>query len=178
MNLPKVRGKKALLIIAPKNFRDEEYFDTKQVLEKYGVAVTTASRISGKIKGMLGKTATAGIGLDEVSVEDYDAVVFIGGIGAQAYFNDSKAQEIAVSAYESGKTVGAICIAPVILANAGILKGKRATCWDGEFASQLEAGGADCTGEDVVRDDKVITANGPSAARSFGAEIVKALANG
>ncbi len=176
MDMPSVSGKKALLVVAPRNFRDEEYFDTKQVLEERGVSVTTASKSQGEILGMLGRTATADISLDEVNGADYDAVVFIGGNGAQVYFNDSSAQRIAVTASEAGKTVAAICIAPVILANAGLLRGKRATCWDGEFSSQLRAGGADCTGEDVVRDDMIITANGPAAAKDFGAEIVKAIA--
>lgn len=176
MDLPSISGKKALLVIAPSNFRDEEYFVTKQVLEEGGAAVTTASKSPGEVSGMLGKTAMAEISLDDAKVADYDAVVFIGGNGAQAYFGDSRAIEIAEEAYEAGKTVAAICIAPVILANAGILNGKRATCYDGEFASKLEAGGAEYTAESVVRDDMIITADGPASAKDFGAEIVKALA--
>jgi len=176
MDLPSVQGKKALLVIAPQNFRDEEYFDTKQVLEQQGVAVTTASRNAGEVTGMLGRTAMADISLDDVRAADYDAVVFIGGNGAQVYFSDSTTHAIAVTASEAGKIVAAICIAPVILANAGLLQGKRATCWNGEFASQIEVGGAEYTGENVVRDGMIITANGPAAAKDFGAEIVKALA--
>ena len=169
-------GKKALLVIAPQNFRDEEYFDTKEVLEQAGVTVTTASSRAGGVTGMLGRTANAGLGLGEVKGADYDAVLFIGGVGSQAYFNDTKAHEIAKEASEAGRIVGAICIAPVILANAGLLHGKKATCFAGEFESQIEAGGAEFTRENVVRDDNVITANGPAAAREFGAVIVQALA--
>ncbi len=176
MGLPNVIGKKSLMVIAPSNFRDEEYFVTKKVLEESGVAVTTASKSPGEVSGMLGKTAKAEKGLDDVKATEYDAVVFIGGNGAQAYFGDARAIEIAVQAYEAGKTVAAICIAPVILANAGILNGKRATCYGGEFASRLEAGGAEYTGESIVRDDMIITADGPSSAKDFGTEIVKAIA--
>jgi protease I len=176
MDLPDINGKKALLVIAPSNFRDEEYFETRKVLEESGAAVTTASKSAGHVKGMLGRTATAELALDDVTAPDYDAVVFIGGNGAQAYFDDSRAIEIAVKAFEAGRVVAAICIAPVILANAGILNGKRATCYDGEFASKLEAGGAEYTAESIARDDMIITADGPASARDFGAEIVKALA--
>lgn len=176
MDSPTGEGKRALVVIAPQNFRDEEYFDTKQALEQAGVAVTTASRNAGGVTGMLGRTANASISLGDVKASDYDVVVFIGGTGAQAYFNDSKAHSIAQTANEAGKPVAAICIAPVILANAGLLKGKKATCWGGEFRSQLEAGGAKFTMENVVRDDNMITANGPAAAREFGAAIVHALA--
>lgn len=176
MGLPNVNGKKALLVIAPANFRDEEYFVTKQVLEDSGAAVTTASKSPGQVTGMLGGTARAERGLDDVNAADYDAVVFVGGNGAQAYFGDKMALEIASQAFEAGKTVAAICIAPVILANAGILNGKRATCYGGEFASRLEAGGAEYTAESIVRDDMIITADGPASAKDFGAEIVRALA--
>ena len=170
-----VKGKSALLIIASQNFRDEEYFDTKKVLEQRGVLVTTASKKAGHVRGMLGGTANASLGLADVNAGDYDAVVFIGGSGAQEYFNDSVAHDIAQSANEGGKVVAAICIAPVILAKAGLLEGKKATCFDGVYSSQLESMGALFTSEDVVIDGNIITANGPAAARDFGNAIVRSL---
>jgi len=171
-----LKGKKALMVVAPQDFRDEEYFDTKRVLENSGVTVITASRNVREASGMLGGKARVDVNLSDVDAEGFDAVVFVGGGGAQVYFNDSRAQQIAVSAYEKGKIVAAICLAPVILANAGILQGKRATCFDGVYASQLEAGGAEYTGEEVTRDENIITANGPAAAKDFGSEIARAMA--
>jgi len=176
MNKTGVKGKSALLIIAPQNFRDEEYFDTRKVLEQNGISVTTASKKAGHVRGMLGGMATATLGLANVNAGDYDAVVFIGGSGAQDYFNDSVAHDIAQSANECGKVVAAICIAPVILAKAGLLEGKKATCFDGVFSSQLESMGAEFTSEDVVIDGNIITANGPAAAKDFGNAIAKSLA--
>lgn len=172
--MPTISGKNVLLIIAPSNFRDEELFDTKAELEKAGAATTIASRQTGTITGMLGGTAKATLALSSVKVADYDAIVFIGGSGASAYFNDSTAQRIAKDAVQQGKVLAAICIAPSILANAGLLQGKNATAFSSE-ADNLRNKGANYTGSAVTVDGKIITANGPSAAKQFGNKIAAAL---
>lgn len=167
--------KKVLFIIAPSDFREPELFEPMEVLEKAGVKTDIASRKTGPVSGAGGGTASATIALSSVDASNYDAILFIGGSGASAYFNDATAQQIAIDAVEQGKILAAICIAPSILANAGILKGKKATCFSSE-ASNLEAKGANYTGQAVTVDGKIITANGPGAARQFGQEIAKALA--
>jgi len=172
--MPIVEGKKVLFVVAPRNFREEELFEPKAVLEKAGAKTTIASRSIGTITGAGGGTANATVSLASVDVGEYDAVVFIGGSGASAYFNDSTAQQIAIDAVEQGKILAAICIAPSILANAGLLEGKKATCFSGE-AGNLQAKGANYTGQAVTVDGRIITANGPSAAKKFGEEILKAL---
>ena len=67
-----------------------------------------------------------------------------------------------------------ICIGPRILANAGLLKGVKATCFESE-AEAIGKLGAVFTGNDVERDGKVITGNGPHAAAEFGRTIASAL---
>ena len=163
---------KALLVIAPENFRDEEYFHTKEELEKAGVETITASRSVGTCTGMMGGTAEAELGLRDVSVDDYDAIIFVGGGGSAIYFNNPVALDIAKKA--SGKVVAALCIAPTILANAGLLNGVKATAFSSEEGA-MRAKGAQWTGEDVTVDGKIITANGPAAARKFGQAIAKAI---
>ncbi len=167
-------GKKVLMVIAPSNFRDEELFDTKAELEAAGAETTIASKQAGTITGMLGGAAEAEVGLGKVNAADYDAVVFIGGSGSSAYFNDSTAQQIAKDAVAKGKVLAAICIAPSILANAGILQGKNATAFNSE-AGNLQSKGANYTGQGVTVDGKIITADGPASARQFGREIAKVL---
>lgn len=169
-----IKQKKALFIIAPSNFRDEELFEPKAVLEKAGAETAIASRQAGTITGAGGGKANATIALSSVDVANYDAIVFIGGQGASAYFNDAAAQKIAKDAFDKGKILAAICIAPSILANARLLEGKKATCFSSE-AGNLQAKGASYTGQAVTVDGKIITANGPSAAKKFGEEILKAL---
>jgi protease I len=65
----------------------------------------------------------------------------------------------------------------VTLANSGLLSGKKATVYASE-EGQLKNKGAECTGQSVERDGKVITANGPKAAREFGNAIAQALMEG
>ena len=167
---------KALLVIAPK-FRDEELFHTKEELEYAGVETIIASKSIGVITGMLGGTAQAEKILSGVNTNDYDVIVFIGGSGSSIYYNDLDARTLVKRAVDDGKVLAAICIAPGILANAGVMKGKKATIWDGDGAHSvlLTEKGAVYTGESITVDGKIITANGPSAAHDFGKRIVEVL---
>jgi len=170
----KVEGKRVVFIIAPKNFRDEELLQTRGVLTQAGVDVQIASTSLDTAVGMLGAKVGVDLLMDSVKVANYDAVVFIGGGGASVYWEDSRAHSIAQKAYQRGKVLGAICIAPVTLANAGLLKGKKATVWGAE-RGRIEAKGAKYTGSPVQVDGRIITANGPTAAQEFGEAILKAL---
>lgn len=174
VNLEDASGKKVLMIIAPSNFRDEELFDTKAALEEAGASVTVASKTTDNCTGMLGGTIKPDITLDEVNITEYNAVAFIGGSGSSVYFNDEKALNIAREVNNSGKVVAAICIAPSILANAGILEGKNATAFSSEQGNLTEKG-ANYTGQAVTTDGKIVTANGPAAARQFAAAIIEAM---
>ena len=166
--------KNILMIVAPGNFRDEELLNTKEVLESSGASVTIASKDVDSAMGMLGAMVPIDKDISEVNVEDYDAVIFVGGTGASIYFDDETVLKMAKDAYEQGKIVGAICIAPSILANAGILEGKTVTAFSSE-QENLESHGANYTGADVERDGNIITANGPQAAYDFGQKIAEAL---
>jgi protease I len=167
-------GKKAVLIIAYNNFRDEEFLEPKKVLESAGVDVSVASSSLGTAKGMLGATADPDMLIDDINVSDYDAVVFIGGSGSSEYFDNPVAHSIAQEAAESGKLLAAICIAPSTLANAGLLAGKKATSYSSEEGN-LRSKGAMFTGSGVESDGNIITADGPSSAEQFGQALLDAL---
>lgn len=167
-------GKSILMVIAPENFRDEELLEPKDVFENAGALVTIASKGTDSAKGSYGALVTVDLDIKEVNAEDYDAVVFIGGSGSSVYFEDETAQNLAKEAYEMGKVVGAICIAPSILANAGLLEGKRATSFPSE-EKNLAGHGAVYTGSSVEQDGRIITGNGPNAATEFGQKIAEAL---
>ena len=124
---------------------------------------------------MLGARVKPQVLLSDVSAEDFDAVVFVGGSGASVYFDDPTAHALARAAADGRKVLAAICIAPSTLANAGLLAGKRATCWSSE-AANLKAKGAHYTGSPVERDGLIITGQGPQAARQFASALVDALA--
>jgi protease I len=170
--------KKILMIVAPENFRDEEFLEPKKVFESNGAEIIVASKEVQEAKGMFGTTAKIDIDIEDVNVDEYDAVIFVGGSGSSVYYKDQTALNIAKKAYEKNKVVGAICIAPGILANAGILNGKKATIWDsgdGTYKKILEDNGVQYTGNNVEQDGRIITANGPHAATQFGEKIIEIL---
>ncbi len=165
---------KILMVIAPDKFRDEELFIPKRIFEENGYEVVVASREKRQCVGMLGARVIPDITIDEIRPEDYVAMVLVGGVGAQTYFDDRMLQELSRMFYEQEKVVAAICLAPVILANAGLLEGKRATVWHSESRT-ISRRGARYTGEPVSKDGRVITGAGPFAAEEFARQILREL---
>lgn len=161
---------KVLMIIAPERFRDEELFVTKEELEKDGHETIIASIVKGICPGSRGGFATATLTLNEVKASDYDAVVFVGGGGSKIYYANEEALRIAKEMHKKKAVVAAICLAPVILANAGILKGKNATV-AGTEAKTIESKGAKYTEPGVTVDGNIVTGNAPKSSRLFGQKI-------
>jgi len=177
-----IKMAKILMVIAPENFRDEEFLVPKEHFEEKGHIVVVASTKKGECKGMLGARAVAERSLNEVKAEDYDAIVFVGGAGTPLVRKENSAIALAKDAFAKGKIVAAICWAPTILAKAGLLKGKKATLWIGQdyeygstTADYLKKEGATVLKQPVVVDGKIITAEGPHAAKKFAEEIEKML---
>ncbi|MCD6097411.1 DJ-1/PfpI family protein [bacterium] len=165
---------KIAMIIAPNDFRDEEYLVPKRIFEEAGYEVVTFSETTAVSIGMLGAKVTPDKKLADLRPEEFDAVDFVGGVGSTFYWDDTVALKVASSAYERGKVVAAICLAPVILANAGLLSGKNATVFKSAKGKLIEKG-AKYTAADVEVAGRIITGNGPSAAKKFAEAIIKAL---
>lgn len=167
-------GKKVLMVIASAQFRDEEYQKPRKILEGEGVKVTVASSSLNESTGMLGLKVKPDILLKDAKPEAFDAVIFVGGMGATEYWDNPQAHALAQAIAKAGKPTTAICLAPMTLANAGLLKGKKATIWKdavGDFKSK----GVVYTGASVEKDGVVITGSGPDAAEAFGRALVEAL---
>lgn len=173
------KNKKIAMIIAFRDFQDQEYFVPKGVLERAGAEVKTASAEKGTAIGAGGGEAEIDLLVSEIKPADFDAVVFIGGSGAVKYLDNEDSYKIAKETVFQNKVLGAICIAPTILAKAGVLSGKKATVWSGRLDKSpikiLEQNGAEYVAVPVAVDGKIITANGPGAAQEFGEKINEAL---
>jgi len=174
MNSGEEKRGKVLFVIAPENFRDEELFQTQEVIQAAGFETEVVSQKTGLIKGMLGGEIAVKKSIFDIVVADYQAIIFIGGTGAKIYFDDLLALNLAQEAVDQGKVVAAICIAPSILANAGLLSEKRAVAYASE-KTNLKNKGAVWVDQPVVVDGKIITASGPKTAKDFGWKIVKSL---
>jgi len=169
-------GKKVLMVIARNKFRDEEYLEPRKVLEAAGAVVTVASSSLNSAEGMLGLNVKPDILIGDAKEQDYDGIVFVGGGGAAEYFESPVAHRLAREFFEHGKLTSAICIAPATLANAGLLKGRRAIAFPSSEKA-LNAHGAIVIKDDVVTDGKIVTAVGPSAAKRFGEKLVDVLSS-
>ena len=170
----KLNAKKVLMVIAPKDFQDQEYAKPKALLEAKGIKVTVASASKQTATGMSGLKVKPDVLIKDVRAADYDAVVFIGGNGVSRYFTDPQALALAIEASKNQKIIGAICLAPVILAKAGILEGKKATV--SPFGKdELKKAKVHITGNIVEIDGKIVTGRGPDAAADFGQALLKQL---
>lgn len=162
------------MVISSENFRDEELFDTKRALEENGIEVKVASTAFNLAKGKLGGSIKPDMLFKDISIEKFDAIIFVGGVGCVVYWDDSFAHKLLNDFINNGKIVAGICSAVVTLARAGILKGKRSTVFPGD-SKELTDNGANYTAGNLQRDGNIITASGPLAAYDFGKKIAEAL---
>jgi protease I len=167
-------GRAILVVIPADGFREEEYKAAREALEKNGAKVVTASTVKNGAMSYGGNSVDPDILIDEANPDDYAGVVFIGGHGASQYWHDYKAHEIIRSYAKSGKLIAANDRAPVALAVAGILPGKKVTGHNSIF-EKLSNAGADYTGRKVERDGNIITGEGPNAISLYAAELAKAV---
>lgn len=179
MEEKKLSGKNILMIIASNNFRDEEYFIPFEIFQREGAKITTASSVKGDLIGVEGGEARSTLMLEEIELRKFDAIVFVGGNGAREYFDDNNAHKIIQETARANKVLAAICIAPIILAKAGVLNGKNATVWssimnkDGE--KELKEAGCLISKKRVEKDGKIITADGPAVAKEFAETVIEVM---
>lgn len=167
---------KVLFIIAQSNFRDEELFKPKSILEKAGYDCYVSSIDTSLAKGMLGGVVKPDLAVREVDVNDFELFIVVGGTGSPSLANYREVIELLSSASNSKKKLGAICLGPMVLAKAGVLGGYKTTVYKTkESLAALELGGATYVEQSVVVDDNIVTANGPEAAEAFGNALVKLL---
>lgn len=166
--------KNVALVIAESMFRDEEYEIPRQILQNAGFTVQTVSTTTERAVGSLGLEVKPDILLKDLKAEEIDALIFIGGGGSEQYFHDPLAHRLAQEMVQLNKVLGAICIAPVILGRAQVLKGKNATVFPDGIGILVEEG-ANYTAAEVQIDGTIITGNGAEAAQAFGEALVQML---
>lgn len=163
-------GKRVLFVLYAA-YEEDEFGKPRAILEGKGAEIFVTSNTADTLTGHRGTKITPEAELSELHAADFDAILFIGGYGY--YRNDKEAHRIAKEAVAENKILGAICTAPITLALADVVKGKKVTA--SEWQTQLEAAGATFTGVPVQVDGLLITANGPAASKAFGEAIAAAL---
>lgn len=172
-----MRHSSVLLVIASEGFQNVEYQIPKDIITQAGFGVKTASNKKAPATAKDGSTTTVDYSLEEVNVDHFHGIFFIGGPGAMDCLDNDLSYTIINHAVQARLPIGAICIASRILAKAGVLKGKHATGWNGDSKLEeiFEEHNAVYIRQNVVVDGTIITAVGPQAAEEFGNQIVSML---
>jgi len=173
VEMPQI-AQSVLMIIAPKDFRDEEFKEPYDLFTKSGIKVTVASTDTQPARGMLGMTVKPEITLEQVVPDSFDVLVVVGGTGSEVLWDNTTLHTIVHDFNDAKKTIGAICIAPVVLAHAGILKDAKVTAYPA-VKDEIGLCGATYTGTDVEVYGNIITCSGPKAAKDFAETILNRL---
>ena len=159
-------------------FEEMEALAPVDLLRRAGVPVQTAAvgtapgSHGGKVvTGAHGVTFLCDITADQVSEDDMEMLVLPGGgEGTENLGKSVQVDALLQTAIRKGAYIGAICAAPSILGEKGMLCGKNATAYPG-----CEPKGAICCGEAVVKDGTFITAKGPGVSLEFALELIACL---
>ena len=162
------------LIISADHFEDSELLFPFYRLQEEGLEVDIASIARGKINGKHGYEVAVDKALRDVDPNAYDILILPGGKAPATLRKEAAAVGIAQAFMRSNKPVAAICHGPQILISAGVLVGRRATCYR-SVAEELQASGALYEDKEVVVDGKLVTSRQPSDLPAFMREMVRLL---
>lgn len=161
-----------VLAILAEGFEEIEAITPIDLLRRAGVEVTLAALEDGKhVTGKNGITLHAEINLSEVSTGTYDCIFLPGGPGVSHLRGSELVLQLVREQHAANRLLAAICAAPTVLHDAGVLKGKRYTAHF-SVANELSAILSD---EKVVLDGNVMTSRGAGTALDFGLAMVEQL---
>lgn len=163
-----------ILILSADNFEDSELLVPYYRFLEEGFQVVIASMKKETITGKHGYEVAVDKTLEEVEPDRYDLLLLPGGKAPKTLRNQRAAQEIARKFFAAGKPVAAICHGPQVLVSAGLLNGRKATCYR-TVAAELEEAGAQHLNREVVVDGNLVTARQPADIPAFMREIMKML---
>ena len=155
-----------LIFLPKKDFNEEEFTIVKTKLLKTGKQVFITSDDHFVCTGSKGMKVKSDTSFYNVNVNNFGAFILIGGVGSKAYWKNESLHKIIKKFFSAKKVIAAICSSPIILAKAGILQNKKATCFS-EDKMELINAGIDYQDRNIVVDDNNITANDARSASQF-----------
>jgi protease I len=165
------------LIISADNFEDTELLVPYYRLKEEGIQVDIASMKRDAIKGKHGYEVMVNKTLKETKPDKYDILILPGGKAPEAIRKEKEALDIAKHFFEKNKPVADICHGPQTLISAGLLKGRRATCYK-SVAPEMKQAGATYEDKEVVVDGNLVTSREPSDLPFFLREMMKMIQKG
>ena len=171
--------KAKILIMATNRFEESELFGPREILLGKGAEVTLASldrdEIMATVHDEPGKRITPDLTIEEAREDDYDALLLPGGVGNPDRLRNDQAAVALIRAFDrAGKPIGAICHAPWLLAEADLLRGKRATSWP-SIRTDIRNAGAEVIDEAAVTDGHLVTCRKPDDVPAFTAALIAAI---
>lgn len=170
---------KRVLILATDGFEQSELIDPKKALEDAGFATVVASPKAGEIKGWnhtdWGESVPVDATLDEVSADDFDALMLPGGqMNPDKLRMEARAVELVEEFDIADKPIAAICHGPWLLVEADVVDGRTVTSWP-SIRTDLENAGADVVDQEVAVDGNLITSRKPDDIPAFNRALIDAL---
>ena len=176
-----LRGKK-IAFLATDMFEQLELTEPWKALEQAGADLELVSLKSGEIQGFNHYDKADKFKVDrtveEVSAADYDALVLPGGVGnPDTLRTDENAVEFVHEFFEQGKPVGAICHAPWLLVEAGVVRDRTLTSY-ASIQTDIRNAGGNRVDEEVVVDNGLVTSRSPDDLPAFNAKLIEEFAEG
>ena len=162
-----------VLVLLAQGFEEIEALSVVDILRRARIEVVLAGILSGPVAGAHDVSIIPDTTIDTVTADAYDMIILPGGQPGTDNLNaDPRVHTLLKEFSVKNKQLGAICAAPIVLAAAGLLSGKKATCYPA-YIDQLNGGAYEDA--PVVTDGNLITSRGPGTAISFGLEIAARL---
>jgi protease I len=179
--MPKLENKK-VAVLATDGFEQSELEQPVAALKEAGATVEIVSLKSGSIKGWdeknWGNEVAVDKTLDEVSANDYDALVLPGGVmNPDTLRTEPKAVAFAKAFMDAKKPVSAICHGPWLLAETDTISGRKMTSYK-SIQTDLKNAGAEWSDEEVVTDNGLVTSRDPNDLPAFCKKMIEEIGEG
>ncbi len=166
-----------LVLMAP-GFEEIELSAPVDILRRLEIPVVLAGIESRRVEGAHGLVMEADMLLVDVDASLYSGVILPGGPASWTLRDTPAVLKLAREMAEAGKLVAAICAAPIALERAGLLKGRRVTCYPAKAVTDDIVSAAEISDKAAVTDGNIVTGRGPGAALEFGFELGRYLGKG
>lgn len=169
---------KHIALLATNGFEDSELTKPLEAVKAAGAQVTIISEEAGEFKGKNGTSMTADKAADDVIADDYDGLLLPGGVANPDHLRMNESAVNFIRAFfDQHKPVAAICHAPWMLIEAGVVNGRTLTSWP-SLKTDLKNAGANWVDEEVVVDEGLVTSRKPDDLKAFCAKAVEEFAEG
>jgi protease I len=165
---------KSIAILIEDMYNEFEFWYPYYRMKEAGANVTVVGTGAKEYHSKIGLPAPGGTSAGSVNAVDFDAVIVPGGFAPDRMRRSADLLKFVRDVFQQGKVVAAICHAGWVLVSAGVLKGKRATCFFAIKDDVVNAG-ANYVDQEVVRDGNLITSRMPDDLPAFCREIIAAL---